>query len=96
MSAIACLVLGAVGASVLGVFALAKLFNVLVAQRRALTLISTTARLYREQRDESDGQIRAVLDQNERLAHQLLEAKAQASTPVVAIPQSFFHARRES
>jgi hypothetical protein len=96
MSAVAWVFLGALGASVLWVIALAKLFNVLVAQRRALTLIGTTARLYREQRDESDGQIRAVLDQNERLAHLLLEARAQASASVVAIPQTFFHAQRES
>ena len=48
-------------------------------------------------RDHADAQIRALLDQNERLARQLIDrAVDSTTTPVVAIPQSFFHTRRES
>jgi hypothetical protein len=63
MSTIAWFILGAVGASVLWVFAVAWLVDVIAAQRKALSDAQTTLRLYRETRAHSDTQIRAFPDQ---------------------------------
>jgi hypothetical protein len=96
MSALAWALLGAIGVSILWMFVLAWLLDVLAAQRRALTQASSSVRLYRAQRDDSDTQIRALLSQNERLAIQLIEQAAQVTPGVVQVPATFFQAGRES
>jgi hypothetical protein len=97
MSTIAWFILGGVGASVLWVFVLAWFIDIISAQRKALDASLTTTRLYRETRDYSNAQVRDLLDQNERLARQLIDRAAESATsPILAIPQSFFHATRES
>jgi hypothetical protein len=89
--------IGAVGASVLWVFAVAWLIDVIAAQRKALSNAQTTLRLYRETRTDSDATIRDLLDQNTRLARQLIERAAESTTaPVMTVPQRFFHPQRES
>jgi len=79
MSGIALVILGAVGASVLWMFVLAWFLDVIAAQRKAIAAHDTTVRLYRMTRTDADTQIRALLDQNERLARQLID-QAAAST----------------
>ena len=69
-------VLGAMGASILWMFAIAWVLDVLAAQRTELDRALTTVRLYRETRDQSDAQIRDLLGQNTRLARQLIDQAA--------------------
>jgi hypothetical protein len=80
MSTLTWVILGAVGASVLWAFAVAWLFDVVAAQRKALNNAQVTLRLYRMTRDENDAQILALLSQNERLARQLIDSAAAATT----------------
>jgi hypothetical protein len=81
----------------LAAWALWRLCDVLAAQSRKLSDSAVTLRLYRESRTDSDRQIRALLDQNERLARQLIDRAAESTTtPIIAVPQHFFHAKRES
>lgn len=97
MSIIGWLVIGALAASVLWVFAIAWLIDVIAAQRKAISNAQTTIRLYRECRTDSDAQIRALLDQNERLARQLIDQAADSTAaPVVRVPPTWFSAARES
>lgn len=97
MSVISGIVLGAIGASALWMFAIAWLLDVVTAQRKELTSAQTTLRLYRETRTDSDTQILALLDQNERLARQLIERAADApASPVVRVPPTWFSEARES
>lgn len=84
MSTIAWVILGAVGVSVLWMFVIAWLVDVIAFQRKALSEAMTTVRLYRETRDQSDAQIRDLLGQNTRLARQLIEQAA--GTPADAKP----------
>lgn len=86
MSGIALVILGAIGASVLWMFVLAWFLDVIAAQRRAIAAHDTTVRLYRMTRTDADRQIRALLDQNERLARQLIDqaaATTSASRPTM-------------
>lgn len=81
----------------LGLWIVIWLLDVLAAQRKALTDTQVTLRLYRETRDQSDAQIRALLDQNERLARQLIDRAADATTsPVVRVTPTWFSEARES
>jgi hypothetical protein len=97
MSMLGWFILGAVGASVPWMFAIAWFIDVVAAQRKALADTQVTLRLYRESRNDSDAQIRALLDQNERLARRLFDLKADAEcAPVVTLPQAFCLARVES
>jgi len=80
MNVIASAILGAVAASVLWMFAIAWFLDVIAAQRKVIASHETTVRLYRETRTHSDTQIRALLDQNERLARQLIDQAADATT----------------
>jgi hypothetical protein len=80
MTTITWIILGAVGASVLWMFVLAWFIDVIGAQRKQLNAALTTTRLYRETRDDSDRQVRALLDQNERLARQLIDRAAESTT----------------
>lgn len=97
MSPIGWIIIGVLGASLLWLFAIAWLLAVLAAQRTALTNSQTTIRLYRETRTDSDRQIRALLDQNERLARQLVDRAADATaSPVVRVPATWFSEARES
>jgi len=79
MSTIVWIILGAVAASVLWMFAIAWFLDVIAAQRKVIASHETTVRLYRETRTDSDRQIRALLDQNERLARQLIDQAAEAT-----------------
>jgi parvulin-like peptidyl-prolyl isomerase len=97
MSNLTWLLLGAVGASLFWMFFVAFLLDVIAAQRKELDRTLTTVRLYRETRDESDRQVRALLTQNERLAHQLIDQAADSTAaPVVRVPPTWFSAARES
>ena len=98
MSAIGWVIVGACAVSVLWLMACAWLVDVIAAQRKALSDSALTVRLYRDHLSESDRQVRALLSQSERLARQLIEAKAiaPATTYTVAVPPSFFQAREES
>jgi parvulin-like peptidyl-prolyl isomerase len=98
MSNLVWLLLGAVGASLLWMFFIAFLLDVIVAQRTALSNAETRLRFLRDTRDESDRQVRDLLGQNERLARQLIERAAESTTaPVITIDtRDFFGARRES
>jgi hypothetical protein len=97
MTAITWIILGAVGASLLWLFAIAFLLDVIGAQRKQLDRALTAQRVIRETRDESDRQVRELLGQNERLARQLIDRAAESATgQVVAVPSSFFHTTRES
>jgi hypothetical protein len=97
MSTIAWLIIGAVGASVLWLFAIAFLLDVIGAQRTQLDRALTAQRFIRDSRDESDRQVRALLTQNERLARQLIDRAADSTTtPVITVPSSVFHTTRES
>jgi len=90
-------IIGGFAASCLWLFAIAWLVNVIAEQRKALDSFRTTVRLYRETRDHSDSQVRALLDQNERLARQLIDRAAESTTtPLIAVPRSFFQPRSES
>lgn len=97
MSTIAWIILGAVVASLLWMFVIAWLLDVIAAQRKALTNAQVTLRLYRETRTDSDRQIRELLSQNERLAIQLIEAHTTMTpAPTVQVPVSFFQPGAES
>ena len=82
MTPYAWFILGAIGASLLWMFAIAWVVDVLAAQRKALADAQTSVRLYRETQTHADTQIRALLDQNERLARQLIEANAATAAGV--------------
>lgn len=97
MTWLAWFLIGGLAASVIWIFLAVWLVDVIAAQRKALSAALTTVRLYRETRDHSDVQVRELLGQNERLARQLIERAAESTTaPVIAVPQSFFRAQRES
>jgi len=96
MSTIAWLVIGAVGASIFWLFAIAFLVDVVAAQRQALTQAQTSLRLYRTTRDESDRQVRQLLGQNERLAVQLLERASSTTVASIRVPGDFFQPGAES
>lgn len=89
--------IGAVAASCVWLFAIVRLIAIIAAQRERLSQVQASLRFHRETRDHSDQQVRALLDQNERLARQLIDRAAEATpTPVITVPQSFFQSRRES
>lgn len=102
MNVIASAILGAIGASVLWMFVLAWFLDVIAAQRKTISGHETTVRLYRMTRTDSDTQIRALLDQNERLARQLIDQAADiqvadtTTPPVVRVPPTWFSEARES
>jgi hypothetical protein len=79
MTPYAWFILGAIGASLLWMYAIAWVWHVLATQAMALDAAQISLCLYRETQGHSDAQIRALLDQNERLARQLIEAKAQCA-----------------
>jgi hypothetical protein len=54
------------------------LLYVIGGLKEDLAKSQVTLRLYRETRGDSDAQIRDLLDQNTRLARQLIDAKADA------------------
>ena len=80
MHVIASAILGAVAASVLWMFAIAWFLKVIAVQRKMIAAHDTTVRLYRMTRTDADQQIRALLDQNERLARQLIDQAAATTT----------------
>lgn len=83
MSTIALVIFGAIAGSVLWIFALAWLINSRTALRKELRATQTTLRLYRMSREDQDAQLAALFAQNERLAMQLVLAKAQQ--PVITL-----------
>lgn len=97
MKPFAWFLIGGLAASVLWIFIATWLVDVIAAQRKALSAALTTVRLYRETRDHSDGQVRELLGQNERLARQLIERAAESTgLPVVRVPATWFSEVRES
>lgn len=70
----------------LGIWIVFWLRDVLAAQRKALDNAQVTLRLYRETRNDSDAQIRALLDQNERLAILLVESRGKEFNPLLVKP----------
>jgi hypothetical protein len=73
------------GALVIGAFYVGWLRTLIAAQRRTLAHNQVTLRLYRETRNDSDAQIRDLLDQNTRLARQLIDAKIGTTTSAVPV-----------
>ena len=97
MSVISGIVLGAIGVSVIWMFAIAWLLDVIAVQRKTLSSTQTTLRLYRETRTDSDATIRDLSSQNTRLARQLIERAADSTAaPVVRVPPTWFSEARES
>lgn len=96
MGALAWFVVGAVAMTALWAVPMAQLVGVCRSQRKALDGAALTIRLYRESFADRDRQVRDLLDQNVRLAQQVVAAKAIAPTYTVAVPPAFFEAREES
>lgn len=96
MSAFAWFVVGAVATTALWAAPMARLAGLCRSQRKALADAALTIRLYRESFADRDRQVRDLLDQNVRLAQQVIAAKAVAPAYTVAVPPSFFQAREES
>ena len=80
-----------------------RTLDIVAAQRRQLAELAVTLRLYREQRTDSDRQVRELLGQNERLARHLIDRAAdlpagagKAGPGSVWIPPTRFSEARES
>jgi len=97
MSALAWAITGGILVSLLWMFVVAALLDRIAWHRRALAYTQTSLRLYRDSREESNRQVGALLDQNARLARQIIdEAAGSTATAVVAMPHDFFQPGRES
>lgn len=84
MNAAGWFIVGGCAASVLWLMVCAWLVDVVAAQRKALTDAQLAIRLYRDTRNESDTQVRALLTQNERLARKLIDLAADSMPSMTA------------
>lgn len=96
MSSAGWFIVGGCAVSVLWLMVCAWLFDVVTAQRKALEDAQLAIRLYRDTRNESDTQVRALLTQNERLARKLIDLAADYMPSITASSLSTTFPRRES
>lgn len=84
MSAVSWLIVGACAVSVPWLMVVFWLIDVVTAQRKAMDDAQLVLRLYRETRNESDTQVRALLTQNERLARKFIDLAADQMPSLTA------------
>ena len=99
MSTIALVILGVIAGSVLWIFLVAWLLDVIGGQRQKLSDQALSIRFYRDSRDESDRQVRDLIGQNSRLAAKLIELAAReaaATKPAAPVIHAQLWPGRES